>query len=122
MRSLAEYNAAPFFGAQFFGPSRTIEKISEIQRLDHAWPAILATGNKGPRSQDRRIKTVAMAHDQLHAPCPRRVDHRAAFAQRQGHWFFDQDMFAGGGGQFGMRDMKLVRRCDVDHIDIGIAA
>ena len=63
-----------------------------------------------------------MSDQQVNPRRLRRVDHARAVFYRQRHRFFDQDMLAGAGRDFGMIGMELVRRRDVNRVDRRIGA
>ena len=122
MRGLAEDHAAALRGVELFRTARAIEKVGEIERADHARPAVSAAFNDVARAQNRRIEAVAVADHQHDPGLLRRLDHRAAFGNRNRHRLFDQHMFSALGRELHMRGMMLVRRRDIDDLDIRIGA
>ena len=88
----------------------------------------MRTAPKSPLSissrgaQDRRIEAVAVPDDELHARLARRRDHRAAFVERDRDRLLDQHMLAVRGRGGDMPGMNLVRRGDIDRLDVRIGA
>ena len=63
-----------------------------------------------PHEPDRPEKSVGVAahRPDLHGePCfSLRLDNRVRFAERQAHWFFDQDVLSGG--ERGQHDLAVI--------------
>jgi hypothetical protein len=67
-------------------------------------------------AQNGRIETVAVSHHQLHPSAMTCLDHVVAFAQVNGHGFFDPNMLAMFGSHGGMHGMQAVRGRNVNQI------
>ena len=82
----------------------------------------LAAVDQGPGPQDWRVEGVAMANQEMNLRKAGGRDHGRAFVERDGHRLFDQHMLAGLRGERCVLGMKLMGRCDINHIDARISA
>ena len=73
-------------------------------------------------AQDRRIEAVAVPDDEHDIRGLRRVDHRAAFGERNRHRLFDQHMLSARRREAHMLGMMLMRCRDIDDLDVRIGA
>ena len=121
MRRLVVDGAAALPRVELFGTARAVEEVGEVESGDHAQCAIGAAFHQGAQPLDRRIEGMGMPDDQMHAGLARGADHAVACVERQRHRFFDQGMPAVRGGDLDLRRMKLVRRGDVDRVDVARA-
>ena len=65
---------------------------------------------------------MGVADDQMEIRPLGRRDHRIAVGQGQRHRLFDQDMLALRQGVDRLLGMELVRRSDVDRLDVRVGA
>src|SRR3954469_23813532 len=99
MRGLVVNGAAALGGVELLRAARTVEKIGEHHRADHAQAAVLAARDELSGERNGRIEAMAVADDQMHAVFARRSSHGAAFLERERHWLFDENVLAGLGGE-----------------------
>src|SRR6185436_1848866 len=116
VRRLVEHHAAAGAGAELLGPPRAVEKVGEVERGDHANRAIGSSFDNLFRLQNRGIKAVAVADDELHAVVARRVVHGAAIFERKGHRLLDQHVLLRRAREPRLAGVELVRRGYVDHL------
>ncbi len=64
---------------------------------------------------------MAVTHHQHHTGACGGVDHAGAFVEGQCHGFFNHHMFAIGRSHFNLCGMQLVRRGNVNCLDLGVA-
>ena len=62
-----------------------------------------------------------MADDEVNSRCARGGDHPLAILERQRHRLFDKRMFSMGRRNLDLRRVELMRRGDVDGVDVGRA-
>ena len=122
MRALAEDNAAAGPCVELFRAAGPIQEIGEVQRRDHPHRPKGARRDQLARAQIGQVETVAVADNQAHASFPRRRDHRQRVGERQRHGLFNEHMSAGARRHPDVIEMMLVRRGDIDGLDIFIGA
>jgi hypothetical protein len=94
-------------------------EIVIVPRLDHAETAKPPALDNLAHFSDRRIETVRMAAEELDAVLFRRRVHRFAFVDRERHRLLDDHVFAVLGGGDRVAGVHLVRRGDVNRVDVG---
>jgi hypothetical protein len=67
-------------------------------------------------AQNGRIEAVAVSHHQLNPSAMTCLDHGVAFAQANGHGFFDPNMLSMFGRHGGVLGMQAMRGRNVNQI------
>ena len=112
----------PERGRELLGPPRAVEEVGEIERGDHADRAEFTAFAELAHARDRAIEAVAVADDQDAAGARGRLDQRRAFVERDRHRLLEQHVLAMVEGERRMMGMELMRRGDVDDVDVGACA
>ena len=121
MRGLTVNYTAARFRVQLFWTTRTIQKIGVIQRVNHAHLTDSTAVDNLPRLEHGRIKAMAGANDQRAFRSAHRSNGKRALIKRDRHRFFEQNVLAIRCRQGDMLRMKLMRRSDVDQLNIFIS-
>ena len=86
-----------------------MEDAAQVASLDHLL-----------RLRDGGNAAIIVANHVHHARFLDRFEHRLGFLHGHGERLFAEDMLAGPGGGDGDLRMRVVRRVDVENIDLGI--
>ncbi len=90
--------------------------------MKRAQPAELAGADNFAHGANMRPEALGVAAEQFDFVLDRGFDHLFRFGQRDRHGFFDDNVFAGVGGDDRVGGVKAIRRRHPDRFDIGIGA
>ncbi len=94
----------------------------KLSRGDHAHGAEVAALAELAHAGHRPVEAVAVADDQI-APCARAgLDHGRAIVERDRHRFLEKHMLAVRERKRGVTRVELMRRRDVDDVDLVVRA
>ncbi len=120
VRALIEHRTARRF--ELGQQPRPVIEFVEVPGVDRAQRTDATGLHQLGHRDDRRIEAVRMAGEQYHAGALRRLDHLDRILERQGQRLLADDILAMRRCRLGMFEMQPRGRCDVDRVDIGIAA
>ena len=123
MRRLIEHRAAALRRVEFLRAARAAQEVRVVERVDHAHRAVRAARDQFARAQDRRIERMAVPDDQMHA---RRRAAAAIIAAQSSSvsaiGFSTSTCLPCRAASDGMLRVKLMRRRDIDDLDIRVGA
>src|SRR5262245_6772804 len=122
MCRLIEHRAAALGRVEIFRTTRAVKVVRVVYGVDHADAAKVATRYEIAHSLNGRIEGVTMADNHVHAGAPRGIHDCAALIEREGHWLFDQEVFAVLGRKRGVPYVVLMRGRHINRLDSRISA